>query len=190
MGVYMKTCKKEGCTKKHYAKGFCSLHYKRFWKSGDTEVNRPCARGNVEERFWNHIQKKVENECWEWQGFVDKDGYGKMRTTDTNEAAHRASYRIHNGEIPKGLNVLHKCNNPPCCNPNHLYVGDQSRNMQDRIDAGNFLYGECHHNSKISNETVVLIKNDSGTHKQLAEKYGCSASQIGNIRRGSQRINK
>lgn len=186
----METCSVRGCENKKHAKGFCQFHYRRFWATGSTEVKRPCLRGTVEERFWNHVKKGKKNECWEWEGFTDKDGYGKMRTEGTNEGVHRVSFRIHGGNIPKGMKVLHKCNNPPCCNPNHLYCGNQTQNMQDRIKAGNFKYGQDHHNSVISDETVKMIKEDTGTYKFLAEKYGCSASQVGNIKRGSQRINK
>lgn len=79
--------------------------------------------------------------CWVWYGSVDKDGYGRLRgsTNGVIEVirAPRASYELHVGPIPEGLMVLHRCNNPPCINPEHLYAGDSKDNGADMVAAGN-----------------------------------------------------
>ncbi len=72
-----------------------------------------------------------KNSCWEWQGGINGDGYGNSYNGEGVEAAHRISYRIHNGKIPYGMVIMHKCDNPSCVNPNHLKLGTQSENMQD-----------------------------------------------------------
>jgi hypothetical protein len=83
------------------------------------------------------LQKCVElsNGCHHWTGCVDKDGYGRIRGTVNNVPyfvfAHRAAYGEYVAPIPKGLLVLHKCNNPSCINPNHLYVGTVAQNIAD-----------------------------------------------------------
>ncbi len=73
--------------------------------------------------------------CFNWTGKLHKQGYGVI-WAGKHILAHRFSWAIHNGEIPAGLNVLHKCDNPPCCNPNHLFLGTQSDNVRDMLKKG------------------------------------------------------
>lgn len=74
--------------------------------------------------------------CWEWQGSRDRDGYGRVQRSAFGvcwfEKTHRLSYEFYVGEIPCGLHVLHRCDNPPCINPEHLYCGTHQENMRDR----------------------------------------------------------
>jgi hypothetical protein len=183
----MKVCKVEGCCEAAKIKEMCLLHYKRTWLNGSPFVGRPCLHRPVEEKFWFYVKKGDNGECWEWTGFRDKDGYGKLRTGKTNTAAHRISWQMHNRRVPKGKLVLHRCNNPSCVNPHHLYIGTQVHNMRDRKLAGNCPTGENHHNCKISDAVVAEIRETPGTYNQLAELFGISASQVGNIKRGDQR---
>jgi hypothetical protein len=78
--------------------------------------------------------------CWEWIGSRDKDGYGRIRGSSHGKVwvkrAHRCSYEEHVGPIPEGLDVCHHCDNPPCINPDHLYAGTKSENMQDMVQRG------------------------------------------------------
>lgn len=74
--------------------------------------------------------------CHEFSGCKDRDGYGRLRNNDGFEFAHRASYRFHNGSIPKGLDILHTCDNPSCINQDHLYAGTHVQNMKDRSSRG------------------------------------------------------
>jgi hypothetical protein len=86
------------------------------------------------ERFWVHVQK-VENEdaCWEWTSRRDYKGYGRwLRGT----LAHRASFEFENGPIPKGLEVCHRCDNPLCVRPSHLFLGTHADNIRDMIAKG------------------------------------------------------
>lgn len=76
------------------------------------------------------------NGCWEWVGHRLKKGYGQMRCGKKLVLAHRASWAAFKGEIPVGLFVLHKCDNPSCCNPEHLFLGTNADNMNDMVAKG------------------------------------------------------
>ncbi len=87
------------------------------------------------ERFWNKVDKQGPDDCWEWQGYCLK-GHGRLQYDDCVQYAHRVSWQLNIGPIPDGKCVLHKCNNRPCVNPDHLYIGDYRDNAIDRSRAG------------------------------------------------------
>lgn len=83
-------------------------------------------------RFWDKVDIKSENDCWEWKAYRTKrSGYGSFGIKYSVIAAHRVAWMLTNGEIPANLYVLHKCDNPPCVNPKHLFIGTQKDNMDD-----------------------------------------------------------
>lgn len=96
------------------------------------------TKGITQSYILQRINKNKENDCWEWTGGTQSRGYGITGIPKTRKkiVTHRASYEAFIGEIPKGLYVCHKCDNPPCCNPNHLFVGTQKENLQDMVRKG------------------------------------------------------
>lgn len=82
---------------------------------------------NSEELFWRNVDKRGPDECWEWKRARNSSGYGRLGST----AAHRVAWHLTNGQIPDGMYICHHCDNPPCCNPAHLFCGTQTDNMQD-----------------------------------------------------------
>ena len=82
------------------------------------------------------ISKQGHDECWEWQGSRHPQGYGQVRINHGLFLSHRVAWELFFGEIPEGKLVLHKCNNPSCVNPYHLYLGDHSDNTSDMIRNG------------------------------------------------------
>lgn len=91
------------------------------------------------ERFWSKVNIGNPNECWEWGSSRNKKGYGQFTLYDRksfNVKAHRMAWEVTNGKIPDGLFVCHHCDNPPCCNPAHLFVGTNSDNMKDASSKG------------------------------------------------------
>ena len=88
-----------------------------------------CYAVPVEIRFWKYIRKT--DFCWEWIGYKDKNGYGRISKKRRFFSVHRISWELHNGKIPDGLCVLHSCDNPSCVNPDHLFLGSFQNNSND-----------------------------------------------------------
>ena len=183
----MTQCSIEGCQGNKHAKGLCKHHYQTQWRTGKTDLIRPVFRGNKYQRLEHYSRPSDCSDCIVWIGHKDKDGYGAMRDGKKMVRPHRVAYEKEFGAIPEGMSVLHKCNNPDCVNPAHLYLGDHSQNMKDRLKSGNYATGERHPNSKFSDETVNLIRMESGTNKYISQKYGVSVTQVRNIRSFAQR---
>lgn len=135
-----RVCDIEGCTATVHGRGLCSRHYRRWQKYGDPSVvlvrfsssrRRPLA-----ERFWEKVQRGPD--CWEWLGGCYHDGYGSFRVGDRNQRAHRVSYQLTYGDIPSGMVVMHRCDNPLCVRPDHLTVGTAGDNVRDAIHKGHW----------------------------------------------------
>ncbi len=92
----------------------------------------------MNDRFWSKTER--QGDCLVFKSYYDKDGYGRYRLDGGRKApkikAHRAAWTITHGEIPEGMLVLHKCDNPPCVNPEHLFLGTQADNMKDMCRKG------------------------------------------------------
>lgn len=84
----------------------------------------------------NRVSVESASQCWVWSLARDKDGYGVAHQGKKNIRAHRVSYEVFIGQIPEGMGVLHKCDNPPCCNPEHLFLGNNQDNMDDMVAKG------------------------------------------------------
>jgi len=90
-------------------------------------------------RLWSKVDRSSLNGCWMWTGFVDRDGYGKIRPGNYTRGCvgtHRVSWVLSNGEIPTGLFVCHHCDVPACVNPSHLFLGSCKDNLRDAVAKG------------------------------------------------------
>ena len=92
----------------------------------------------LKDKFWRNVDKLNIDECWNWSGHLRGKGYGHISHRLKNLYAHRVSWELHNGDIPDGMLVLHKCDNRACVNPNHLYLGTQGDNMCDRSERNRY----------------------------------------------------
>ena len=145
---------------------------------------------SLEDKFWGFVDKKGPDDCWEWNGNILSQGYGRMYHHSTNEPkAHRLSYMINVGEIPKGALIRHSCNNPKCVNPNHLSIGTNQDNSDDMKNTNRSLTGEKHPQSKLTNKDIIEIRNMFFKSKckitTLAYKYGVSDAAIHSIVTGN-----
>jgi len=131
------------------------------------------------ERFWARVDKS--GACWVWTGSKDQDGYGCSVSRLLGRRAHRASWEIVNGKIPKGMQVLHTCDNPPCVNPDHLFLGTHKINMWDRSKKGR--HGKSSR-GPLRSEEVLKIRSEyakGGTsYMKLAQIYDVDKGTIMN----------
>lgn len=136
----MGQCSIKDCPNPSRARGWCQKHYQRWYKWGDPNYTAQTSYAGMtlKEQFWNRVVKGSNlNDCWVWKGSTHDSGYGRLYgPKGTESAAHRYSYIIHFGEIPAGLFVCHECDNPPCSNPSHLFVGTAKDNSDDMMIKG------------------------------------------------------
>lgn len=144
-------------------------------------------RLTIEARFWSKVDKtKADNECWPWLGSRSQGGtgYGQVWVGDGSSrkvVAHRLSYVIHNGPIPDGVVVCHRCDNRACVNPRHLFLGTQSQNIADMVTKG-----RCW-NRKLSDESVRAIRALGGVSStKVGKAFGIHPSCVRRIRAGKQ----
>lgn len=140
----------------------------------------------LRKRFFSKVEKKP-NDCWEWVGSKLKSGYGKMRDTDqkTRPATH-ISWFLKTGEYPT-LFMCHKCDNPSCVNPGHLFEGTHTDNMRDAVKKKRTVSGDKSHFAILKADQVVKIKQslEKGcTLTSLGLEYGVHYSTIGKIKSG------
>jgi hypothetical protein len=137
----MKTCSIDECDRKHYGRGWCRMHYHRWYTRGD--VSDP-ERNPLSDRFWSKVERVGDNRCWEWTASRKPVGYGQFTVCvdgrRINAYAHRTAWELTNGPIPGDLHVLHHCDNRGCCNPAHLWLGTPADNMADMHDKGRFVH--------------------------------------------------
>lgn len=139
---------------------------------------------SLEAAFWQYAKRGSNDECWHWQGTIQNTGYGAIWYLDKLYLAHRVSWEIHNGPIPDGMNVCHECDNPPCWNPAHLFVGSDADNMADKVAKGRQPRGETNGNARITEAQVIQIRalRASGYQQQeLADMFGISQPTVGQI---------
>lgn len=143
-------------------------------------------------RFKKHI-KVAPSGCHEWQGHIMRNGYGQFNVNGKVQLTHRVSYEMSNGCIPQGMYVLHRCDNPACCNPEHLFVGTQADNMRDAKLKGrsrsplidNPRIGKLNVNAKMTDELVARARSMYATggysQPQLARMFGVSKASMNSL---------
>lgn len=138
----------------------------------------------VLQRFEKLFAKGTPTDCWEWQSTKNQGGYGRLRVDGRLQVAHRVSYRLYVGELSEDICVLHKCDNPGCVNPSHLFLGTQSDNMIDCSRKGRMVRpkGEDNHQSKLTKKAVLEIRASQEPAKIAALKFGITPEHIRRVR--------
>ena len=163
---------------------------------------RKVTREGLPGYFWARVNKSSPDGCWTWAGALI-NGYGELRLRGISQSpvrAHRVAWELTRGPIPPGMCVLHKCDNRPCCNPGHLFLGTKQDNNADRDAKGRTASGdrsgarthperqprgERHGHAKLTSNEVVAIRNMCAaggvSQRQVAAKFLMSQQQVSRI---------
>lgn len=142
------------------------------------------------ERFWSKVAISGNTACWEWTAYRKPNGYGQFTLGKGQfRAASRVSFALTHGVVPEGLVVCHTCDNPPCVNPRHLFIGTQSDNAYDcsRKGRANRARGVATPSHRLTERQVRAIRSEPvtyGVKARLAREYGVSAHTIADILAG------
>lgn len=179
----MRICSLDGCDNRVHSRGYCKIHYSRLLRTGSPlGASKP-----IEVRFWLKVEKTES--CWLWLA-TKRDGYGLFGTPKSHTTnAHRYSWELVHGDIPHGMQVLHKCDNRACVNPNHLFLGTIADNMRDRNSKGRQARGERAGRATISKEVAASIRamNPDGRRlrwgelRDLANRFNADRQTISNV---------
>lgn len=142
------------------------------------------SRKNIKSKdlIWDNTSLDHVTGCWWWTKSADDSGYGHIRINGRLEKAHRVSYEIFNGDVGDKW-VLHKCDNPGCVNPEHLFLGTHAENMRDMHSKGRGNPPEVHA-QKLTWQEVFLIRQDKRTHQEIANDYHIDRTMVGKIKAG------
>lgn len=146
--------------------------------------------GKTKARFWSKVDRRGSDDCWEWQGSRDKDGYGRFHLRGSETKAHRFSFELHYGPIPVGKMVCHSCDNPPCVNPSHLWLGTNQDNINDAAEKGrtHSPKGELHPMAILTREDVeeiIALRQKGYRYTEIAERFDVTPGLVGGIIRGN-----
>lgn len=145
---------------------------------------------SLENRFWSKVEKRSPDECWPWIGYMDRDGYGKIRINfkthpSTIWGAHRVAYLIHHGEIRNDLFCCHVCDQPSCCNWRHLFMGTNQENIRDASMKGRMANGARHVRAKLSSDQIIEMRMRYGegsiSTRKLASEFGIGKTEAHRI---------
>ena len=137
--------------------------------------------------FWSRVDQTAgADKCWPWQRSCRKSGHGLIRWHGRTTTAHRVAFELSKGAIPAGLIIRHACDNPVCCNPQHLLSGTQKDNTRDSMERGRYVapptfVGEAHPGSRLTDKIVRTIRKRRRNGEKLtaiARDYGVDRSAI------------
>lgn len=146
----------------------------------------PLSEVEAEVLFWSRVSI-VPNECWIWRMRKMWNGYGVAGCNGRFQVASRLAWEFARGDIPDGQFVLHECDNPPCCRPDHLFLGDHDDNMADKVAKGRQAKqcGELNPQSILTAEQVIAIRSEvvskSNTQTMIAARLGISKMTVSAI---------
>lgn len=181
-------CTVTGCVRRVQARGLCGTHLQRFYRHGDLSSGFAAydhRHPTLLDLFWSRTKKT--DTCWIWTAARSSAGYGQLRYGGKIILIHRLSYELFIGPIPDGIFVCHKCDNPPCCRPDHLFLGTAFDNTKDCAQKGrtrNYEIGrgknrgEHHPYHKLTEADVRAIRADPGSLSNIAKRFGMSVAAI------------
>lgn len=140
---------------------------------------------SVKEAFWARVNQLSPGECWPWLGSCCNRGYGRFNFNSQRYFAHVLSFQLHHGGVPTGHVIRHRCDNPPCVNPNHLESGTQADNVRDTVMRGRTVRGEAHWHASLTDSDVQAIRSATGLlQTDLGMLYGIGQAAVSKIQLG------
>lgn len=183
----------------HYVCSYCGRGYMAPPNARTIPPRRFCSRRcakesqviPIDQKLWARVVKS--DGCWEWTGPRTPFGHGHLNHRNKRVYAHRLSWELHNGPIPDGMSVCHRCDNPPCVNPAHLWLGSHGDNLRDMATKGRqglhlapakAVRGEAHHRSVLTDDMVREIRASSESAHALSRRLGVSRPTVARVRQG------
>lgn len=153
------------------------------------ELPPPAPPPSAADRLAARLVRK--GDCLEWTGKRKATGYGQIQFEGKNTTTHRMAWAIWKGPIPEGMHVLHKCDNPACCNTDHLFLGTHAENMKDMVTKKRAACGEVlaapkrgtgNPMCRISEADVAAIRTAEGTNAAIAKRFNVNPATVSNIK--------
>jgi len=181
---------------REYAKAY-------YWRKKNGEGPRPPGKpANTPEVLWSKVDKKTENECWNWMGLKNEQGYGRVQINEYSYYAHRVIFDLVNPGViqwnaPRNSSesgfLLHTCDNPSCCNPKHLFVGTHADNMADKAAKGRSpdYTGDKGPRCKLSMsqaQEIRELRKQGVSARELSKQYGISLPSIKTLLAGKSYV--
>ena len=174
------TSKKIGATLLHGARLGC--------KACAAVASGYSRRVPLRDLFRSKVEIRTRGECWPWRGERDRDGYGLIKSGGIRRRATHVAIRLARGEIvPRGREAMHSCDNPCCCNPDHITVGTRKENANDAARKGRLRTGSTHPNSAIDEKRAASIKRllrSGHTAERIARTIGTTIHVVYGIKQG------
>jgi hypothetical protein len=150
--------------------------------------NRNASNRPISERFWEKVDIRGPDDCWNWLAGINQSGYGLFGLTNKSERAHRVAWMLTNGDIPGGLYICHHCDNRLCCNPAHCFLGTHDDNMKDMVQKGRANHlgfpGSYNGRARLTEKQVLEIRDirqKGMILTEIAKLYKVGFSTIENI---------
>lgn len=154
-------------------------------------IRKVVRTGSDQDRLKSKVLIHPQTQCWEWQASLTPMGYGQVRFQGARKLAHRVAWTLFRGEIPENdtaygtMNVLHRCDNPRCINPDHLFLGDQKLNALDSVSKQRWgrrgCKGETHGRAVVTENIVRQMRASKESVHLLAERFGLSLGAVRHI---------
>jgi hypothetical protein len=151
---------------------------------------KAAKQAPLEQRFWSKVERLGPDECWPWKASVrnKKEGYGAFWLEGRHQPSNRVALVLSGVEVPEGMVACHRCDNPRCCNPAHLFVGTPKQNNDDKVAKRRHAHGERHGCAKLTDEQVAEIRSlrvgrklPPGIAQQFAERFGITKQYVSEL---------